>query len=483
MSFLSTIDYNTILDLFLNSLTTPAEALNTFMTTTEPYVISCHKKKLYFFLFLETYIVYAFLYEARRSKYLAFTYLPFKLFVLTVSVSVLSDYRLFAAWTLIFAVAFVDFLVINFAIVCLAWGNEKGRRIWMRVTPKRKMLEAIALVVYNGTKFLLLTNGLCRMWFVEAKVWEAANPSERWIVPPISWPEYWERVAFKKKMPFFRYSLKRYKKKLYRFYEADGDSIVWQELVNGYHRGGIWPDFTYFNNLAELDSVSNLRYGILFILALSSLTVYSIILAGWSSNSKYAFLGALRSAAQMISYEVSISLALLPVILLSGSLNLTEIVFAQANTLWYIFPLLPIALIFLVSMLAETNRTPFDLPEAEAELVAGYNVDYSSLPFAMFFLGEYANMILISVFFCILFLGGWEFMGLTGFAPFVLAFKAAAPWIFFVLVRATLPRYRYDQLMDIGWKAFLPLTGAFLVLAIGLVVFLDAAPVVEELPF
>lgn len=481
MTFPTTIDYNAGLDLLLNLLTAAAKALNAFMTTTEPYVIICAKKKLVFFLLLETTIAFSFLYEARRAKYLAWTYLVLKIIALSAPVPSLSGDWLFAAWTVIFAAAFVDFLIINFAIVCLALGNEKGRRIWMRVTPKRKMLESFALVVYNSTKVLLLTNNLCRRWVVESNVWEGADYF--WRLPPHNMREYYLQKRLQAMFPVFDYTRTRYRSRVTDFFKADSDSYIWQELINGYHQAGIWPDFAYFNTVAELDSVSNLRYGILFILALSSLTVYSIILAGWSSNSKYAFLGALRSAAQMISYEVSISLALLPVILLSGSLNLTEIVFAQANTLWYIFPLLPIALIFLVSMLAETNRTPFDLPEAEAELVAGYNVDYSSLPFAMFFLGEYANMILISVFFCILFLGGWEFMGLTGFAPFVLAFKAAAPWIFFVLVRATLPRYRYDQLMDIGWKAFLPLTGAFLVLVIGLVVFLDVAPVVEELPF
>jgi len=172
---------------------------------------------------------------------------------------------------------------------------------------------------------------------------------------------------------------------------------------------------------------TDLRYGLLFLLALSSLTVYSIILAGWSSNSKYAFLGALRSAAQMISYEVAISLVLLPIVLCAGSLSLTEIVFAQFTTANYLLPLLPAAAVFVVSMLAETNRTPFDLPEAEAELVAGYNVDYSSLPFAMFFLGEYANMILMSTLFCLLFLGGGELSFLYFLAPLLLALKAALP--------------------------------------------------------
>lgn len=161
-----------------------------------------------------------------------------------------------------------------------------------------------------------------------------------------------------------------------------------------------------FDLLTEMNNISDVRYGLLLILALSSLTVYGLIIAGWASNSKYAFLGALRSAAQMISYEVSISLVLIPVIFMAGSLNFTEIVSAQAFTTWFIFPLLPLSIIFLISMIAETNRTPFDLPEAEAELVAGYNVEYSSIIFAMFFLGEYGNMIMMSLIKSELFLGG-----------------------------------------------------------------------------
>lgn len=204
-----------------------------------------------------------------------------------------------------------------------------------------------------------------------------------------------------------------------------------------------------FDLLTEMNNISDVRYGLLLILALSSLTVYGLIIAGWASNSKYAFLGALRSAAQMISYEVSISLVLIPVIFMAGSLNFTEIVSAQAFTTWFIFPLLPLSIIFLISMIAETNRTPFDLPEAEAELVAGYNVEYSSIIFAMFFLGEYGNMIMMSLIKSELFLGGW-----TGFLflppATVLAIKALVFCFVFVLVRATFPRYRYDQLMDIG---------------------------------
>jgi NADH:ubiquinone oxidoreductase subunit H len=241
------------------------------------------------------------------------------------------------------------------------------------------------------------------------------------------------------------------------------------------------PDLSFLSTFTESDTVVNLRYGVLFLLALSSLSVYSIVLAGWASNSKYAFIGALRSAAQMISYEVAISLILMPVILLSGSLNLLMITYVQDITVWFLFPLLPVSALFLVAMLAETNRTPFDLPEAEAELVAGYNVDYSSLPFAMFFLGEYCNMILIATLYCLLFLSG-GFGTFAAFSSVTLALKAALIWVFFVIVRATLPRYRYDQLMELGWKGFLPLAGGFLILVFGILVAVNALPVTTELP-
>ena len=236
-----------------------------------------------------------------------------------------------------------------------------------------------------------------------------------------------------------------------------------------------------FDLLTEINGVADVRYGLLLILALSSLTVYGLIIAGWASNSKYAFLGALRSAAQMISYEVSISLILIPVIFMAGSLNLTEIVAAQELTTLFIFPLLPLSIIFLISMIAETNRTPFDLPEAEAELVAGYNVEYSSIIFAMFFLGEYGNMIMMSVLKAELFLGGWN----GGFLPpaTLLTLKALIFCFIFVLVRATFPRYRYDQLMDIGWKIFLPLTTGLLLLVVGVIMAFSAHPVVGELEF
>lgn len=206
--------------------------------------------------------------------------------------------------------------------------------------------------------------------------------------------------------------------------------------------------------------VSDINMGILYIFAISSLGVYGIILAGWASNSKYAFLGALRSAAQMISYEISIGLILLSVLLGVGSLNMSEIVLAQQK-MWFVIPHFPLFIIFIICALAETNRAPFDLPEAEAELVSGYNVEYSGMPFAFFFLGEYANMILMSALASILFLGGWlppyqatYFDNIPGFLWFMS--KVMAILFVFIWVRATLPRYRYDQLMRLGWKIFLP---------------------------
>jgi NADH-quinone oxidoreductase subunit H len=229
--------------------------------------------------------------------------------------------------------------------------------------------------------------------------------------------------------------------------------------------------------LSGFPIVADSNYQLLAILSLSSLGVYGIFTAGWASSSKYAFLGALRSAAQMVSYEVSISLVLLPVILLSGSLNFTQIAMAQSWTLWFVVPLLPCAIVYLVSMLAETNRTPFDLPEAEAELVAGYNVEYGSIIFSMFFLGEYGNMILMSVICAILFLGAW-LVPFSVYTPVVvLVLKAIVICFFFILVRATFPRYRYDQLMNLGWKLFLPAMTGFLVFISGIVISADAVPV------
>ena len=227
---------------------------------------------------------------------------------------------------------------------------------------------------------------------------------------------------------------------------------------------------------SETFVIANINVGVTYLLATSSLGVYGIIIAGWASNSKYAFLGAIRSSAQMISYEVSIGLIIISVVLLVGSLNLSEIVLAQ-KAHWFALPCLPMFVLFFISGLAETNRLPFDLPEAESELVAGYNVEYSSMPFSMFFLGEYANMILISAFATILFLGGW-------LPPFDNDFFNAIPgpiWfmgkIFFLLfcfiwVRATLPRYRYDQLMRLGWKVFLPISLTWVVATAAYVVYL-----------
>jgi NADH:ubiquinone oxidoreductase subunit H len=220
--------------------------------------------------------------------------------------------------------------------------------------------------------------------------------------------------------------------------------------------------------------LSDLNIGLLYLFAISSLGVYGIIIAGWSSNSKYAFLGALRSAAQMVSYEVSIGLILITVLICVGSCNLSEIVMAQKQ-IWFGIPLFPVLVMFFISCLAETNRAPFDLPEAEAELVAGYNVEYSSMGFALFFLGEYANMILMSGLCTLLFLGGWlpildfpilnRIPGSIWFSIKVILFLFLYIW-----VRAAFPRYRYDQLMGLGWKVFLPLSLAWVVAVSGVLI-------------
>jgi NADH-quinone oxidoreductase subunit H len=215
-------------------------------------------------------------------------------------------------------------------------------------------------------------------------------------------------------------------------------------------------------------AIADINVGILYLFAISSLGVYGIIIAGWASNSKYAFLGAMRSAAQMVSYEVSMGFVLVAVLLCVGSLNLTDVVRAQHN-LWFCVPLFPMLVVFFISALAETNRAPFDLPEGESEIVAGFFVEYSSLSFGLFFLGEYANMILMSALTTILFLGGW--LGPFGFLPqlgplwFVL--KICLCLFMFLWVRATFPRYRYDQLMRLGWKVFLPLSLLWVVLTAG----------------
>jgi NADH-quinone oxidoreductase subunit H len=220
--------------------------------------------------------------------------------------------------------------------------------------------------------------------------------------------------------------------------------------------------------------IADINVGVLYLFAISSLGVYGIIMAGWASNSRYAFLGALRSAAQMVSYEISIGLIIINVLITVGSLNLSEIVLAQRN-LWFFIPHFPMFAIFVASILAETNRHPFDLPEAEAELVSGYNVEYSAMTFALFFLGEYANMILMSAICSILFLGGWlppfdiaPFTWIPG--PLWLIAKICFVLFIFIWARATLPRYRYDQLMRLGWKVFLPASLLWVVVTSGFLV-------------
>ncbi len=231
--------------------------------------------------------------------------------------------------------------------------------------------------------------------------------------------------------------------------------------------------------------IANINVGITYLFAISSLSVYGIIMAGWASNSRYAFLGALRSAAQMVSYEVSIGFVLITVLLCAGSLNLTDIVMAQTRV-WYAIPLLPMLVIFFISGLAETNRAPFDLPEGESELVAGYFVEYSAMSFALFFLGEYGNMILVSAMTAILFLGGW--LPPFGIEPFTgvaaniwhglwLAAKIAFVLFCFLWVRATFPRFRYDQLMRLGWKVFLPFSLLWVVLTAGVLTAMGWVPV------
>ena len=215
--------------------------------------------------------------------------------------------------------------------------------------------------------------------------------------------------------------------------------------------------------------LTNFDLSLLFIYAVSSIGVYGIIWAGWSSNSKYAFLGSLRSSAQLISYEVSMNLLLLPVAACSNSFNLLEIVATQEKTIWYFIPLLPVFVVFFISVLAETNRAPFDLPEAEAEIVAGYNIEYSAMTFALFFLAEYNNILWLSFVLSICFLGGWLFpFGLLPSSVLWLVFKACFICFIIIKVRANYPRYRYDQLMRLGWKVFLPTSLGYLILTIGM---------------
>ena len=231
---------------------------------------------------------------------------------------------------------------------------------------------------------------------------------------------------------------------------------------------------------SETQVLANINVGILYLFAVSSLGVYGIIMGGWASNSKYPFLGAIRSAAQMVSYEVSIGIIIINVLLCVGSLNLSDIVLAQEN-LWFVIPLFPMFVIFFISALAETNRPPFDLPEAEAELVAGYQTEYSGMMYAMFWLGEYANILLMCAMGSILFLGGWlspvdlyPFTLLPG--AFWLIFKIIFLFILFALVKAIVPRYRYDQLMRLGWKIFLPFSLTWVVLTASYLFYFNLLP-------
>ena len=264
---------------------------------------------------------------------------------------------------------------------------------------------------------------------------------------------------------------------------ADGLKLLMKETVipTGANRGVFLaaPIITFTLSLIawavipfdEGMVIANINVGILYLFAISSLGVYGIIMAGWSSNSKYAFLGALRSAAQMVSYEVSIGFVIVTVLLCVGSLNLSAVVEAQ-RTIWFCVPLLPMFIVFFISGLAETNRSPFDLPEGESELVGGFFVEYSSMAFALFYLGEYANMILMSAMTSVLFLGGW--LPPVAMAPFTwipgpiwFALKIAAVLFCFLWVRATFPRYRYDQLMRLGWKVFLPISLFWVIVTAG----------------
>ena len=238
--------------------------------------------------------------------------------------------------------------------------------------------------------------------------------------------------------------------------------------------------------LSEYFIISNINAGLLFILALTSLSVYGVILAGWASNSKYAFLGSMRSAAQIIAYEIAMGFALVGVLMLSGSLNLQNIIYAQSGSIfnWYWLPLFPLFLIYFIAGVAETNRAPFDVSEGESEIVAGFHVEYSGMAFAMFFLAEYMNLILISILCSIMFFGGWlsPFQGTVIdsyllFVPgfFWLSIKTLVFIFIFLWLRATLPRYRYDQIMRLGWKVFLPITFFWLTI-IGILIYLEYLP-------
>lgn len=264
---------------------------------------------------------------------------------------------------------------------------------------------------------------------------------------------------------------------------ADGLKLLIKETLYPSHANKfsfiIAPMFVFFINLlgwavmpfGEGIVISDLDIGVLYLFVISSFGVYGLLIAGWSSNSKYPFLGGLRAAAQMISYDVSLGLILLSIVITAGSMNLTQIVLAQDNV-WFILPHFPGFCLFFISVLAETSRTPFDLPEAESELVSGYNTEYSSMTFALFFLGEYISILNMSFLICILFLGGWFFfpnvwfINLLNLPPFfILAVKVLIIVYLIIYIRATLPRYRYDQLMSLGWLYFLPLSICWFILS------------------
>lgn len=262
---------------------------------------------------------------------------------------------------------------------------------------------------------------------------------------------------------------------------ADGLKLIFKEVVIPVRANWILfiaaPSVTLLVGLliwvlipfSEVNHLTNFDFSLLFVYAMSSIGVYGVIGAGWSSNSKYAFLGSLRSAAQLISYEVSIGLLLLPISICANSFNLVEIVNQQQVATWFYLPLLPTCVVFFISLLAETNRAPFDLPEAEAELVAGFNVEYSAMTFALFFLAEYSNMLWLAVIMAICFFGGWLTpLSIFPNSTFWLIFKTMFICFLIIKVRANYPRYRYDQLMNLGWKVFLPFSIGYLLLTVSL---------------
>ena len=277
---------------------------------------------------------------------------------------------------------------------------------------------------------------------------------------------------------------------------ADGLKLVGKEvLIPSKANADIFilaPVITFATSLVNwaflpLGSLSNViadqNLAVLFVLAVSSIGIYGIILSGWASNSRYAFLGAIRSTSQMVSYEVSMGLLIMPIVLCTGSFNFSVISQFQSQNSWLMLALFPLAIAFLISMLAETNRTPFDLPEAEAELVAGYNVEYSSLTFALFFLGEYGNMMVLSVFVTLLFFGGWSLSLPLNWALVLFIGKIMVVAFFFIFIRANLPRYRYDQLMAVGWEVILPMSLAYLLFIGGVLRFTIGEPELNTLPY